>query len=103
MQSNLRKSLAAINMLKTQINEGVMKTPLRMLRLEQKKTIQDVAKATNIDVGNLSRIERGMQVTSLEIAEKLSKYFGGEISEMQILFPQRFLASDDAIGSERNS
>lgn len=80
-----------------------MKTPLRKLRLEHKKTIQDVAKATNIDVGNLSRIERGKQVTSLEIAEKLCKYFGGEISEMQILFPQRFLASDDASGSERNS
>lgn len=51
-----------------------MQTPLRKLRLEQHLTIQDVAKATEIDVGNLSRIERGKQVTSLTIAEKLSKF-----------------------------
>ncbi len=79
-----------------------MQTPLRKLRLEQHLTIQDVAKATEIDVGNLSRIERGKQVTSLTIAEKLSKFFGGAISEMQILYPQRFLVPDEVTDPEEN-
>ncbi|NIC29326.1 helix-turn-helix transcriptional regulator [Serratia plymuthica] len=79
-----------------------MQTPLRKMRLKQNLTIQEVAKATEVDVGNLSRIERGMQVTSLTIAEKLSKFFGGEISEMQILFPNRFLSTADVTASKKN-
>lgn len=70
-----------------------MCTPLRKMRVEQGLTIAEVSRQTAIDVGNLSRIERGIQVTSLETAEKLSKFFGGKISEMQILYPQRYLAA----------
>ncbi|WP_411970192.1 helix-turn-helix domain-containing protein [Pantoea agglomerans] len=54
-------------------------------------TISEVALAVQIDVGNLSRIERGIQVTSIETAEKISRYFQGKISEMQILYPQRYI------------
>lgn len=79
-----------------------MQTPLRKMRIEQNLTIQDVAKATEIDVGNLSRIERGKQVTSLLIAEKLSKFFNGKITEMQILFPQRFMTADDVTEVEKS-
>ncbi|WP_317468020.1 helix-turn-helix transcriptional regulator, partial [Cronobacter sakazakii] len=43
------------------------------MRVEKKLTIAEVAIATQLDVGNLSRIERGMQVPSLETAEKLAK------------------------------
>ncbi|KOQ95791.1 helix-turn-helix domain-containing protein [Pluralibacter gergoviae] len=70
-----------------------MCTPLRKMRVEQGLTIAEVSRQTSIDVGNLSRIERGIQVTSLETAEKLSKFFDGKISEMQILYPQRYLAA----------
>lgn len=88
-------------MLKTQIMRSNMQTPLRKLRVAQNLTIQDVANSLNIDIGNLSRIERGKQITSLAIAEKLSKFFGGRITEMQILYPQRFMTSDDFIETEK--
>ncbi|MBS0967732.1 XRE family transcriptional regulator [Chimaeribacter arupi] len=73
-----------------------MQTPLRKMRVEKGLTISEVAIATQIDVGNLSRIERGIQVTSLETAEKLSKFFKGKISEMQILYPQRYMTAADS-------
>ncbi|AUY25527.1 MULTISPECIES: helix-turn-helix domain-containing protein [Mixta] len=73
-----------------------MQTPLRKMRVEKKLTISEVAIATQLDVGNLSRIERGMQVPSLETAEKLSKFFKGKISEMQILYPQRYMKAADS-------
>ena len=70
-----------------------MCTPLRKMRVEKGLTIAEVSKLTEIDVGNLSRIERGKQVTSLETAEKLSKFFEGKISEMQILYTHRYMAA----------
>ncbi|OCJ30603.1 helix-turn-helix transcriptional regulator [Serratia sp. 14-2641] len=69
-----------------------MDTPLRKMRVETGLTLADLALATEIDVGNLSRIERGKQLTSLKTAERLSQFFGGKISEMQILYPQRYMA-----------
>ncbi|WP_158784765.1 helix-turn-helix transcriptional regulator [Pantoea sp. BAV 3049] len=72
-----------------------MPTPLRKMRVEKKLTISEVAIATQLDVGNLSRIERGMQVPSLETAEKLSRFFKGKITEMQILYPQRYMKTAD--------
>jgi len=66
------------------------------MRVEKKMTISEVAIATQLDVGNLSRIERGMQVPSLETAEKLSKFFKGKISEMQILYPRRYMKATDS-------
>jgi len=68
-----------------------MQTPLRKMRVEKKLTIAEVAIATQLDVGNLSRIERGIQAPSLETAEKLSQFFKGKITEMQILYPQRYM------------
>lgn len=68
-----------------------MQTPLRKMRVEKKLTISEVAVATQIDVGNLSRIERGKQITSLEKAKKLSDFFGGAITAMEILYPQQFM------------
>ena len=72
-----------------------MPTPLRKMRIEKKLTISEVAIATQLDVGNLSRIERGIQVPSLENAEKLSRFFKGKITEMQILYPQRYMKAAD--------
>jgi len=73
-----------------------MHTPLRKMRVEKGLTIAEVSLATQIDVGNLSRIERGKQVTSLETAEKLARFFKGEITEMQILYPQRYMDTNTA-------
>lgn len=67
-----------------------MHSPLRILRMSQGKTLSEVAVAIHLDVGNLSRIERGLQVASLDVAERLAVFFDGEISELEILYPQRF-------------
>lgn len=63
------------------------------MRVEKNLTITEVALAVQCDVGNLSRIERGTQLTSLEMAEKLSRFYEGKVTEMQILYPQRYMKS----------
>lgn len=68
-----------------------MQTPLRKIRLEKKLTISEVANAINCDVGNLSRLERGTQSASLELAERLARFYGDKITEMQILYPKRYM------------
>lgn len=67
-----------------------MKTPLRLIRERNNKTILDVALAIGIDQGGLSRIERGKQTPTKDVAEKLANYFSGEINEIHILYPERF-------------
>lgn len=69
-----------------------MDTPLRKIRLNKRQSLNRVARETQIDPGNLSRIERGLARASLEVAERLAKYYGGDISELQILYPERFMS-----------
>ncbi|MGX7006193.1 helix-turn-helix domain-containing protein [Caballeronia sp. KNU42] len=68
-------------------------TPLRRLRKRRGLTVAQVALAIKIDQGNLSRIERGTQF-SRRAAEALVAYYGiSAITEMEILYPDRFVAS----------
>jgi len=71
-----------------------MKTPLRSARLIRGLTIMQVAVGVNCDVGNLSRMERGLQKPSLDLAARLSEFFGSDLTELQILYPERFVNSD---------
>lgn len=73
-----------------------MNTPLRAARLARKKTLQEVAVAVSSDTGNLSRIERGEQVPSKELTDALVAYFEGEVTEMQIMWPERFVSDSSA-------
>lgn len=66
-----------------------MHSPLRMARKKRDLKIKQVAAATGVDSGNLSRIERG-DSASKETAEKLAAFFAGEITEIHILYPERF-------------
>ena len=68
-----------------------MSTPLRRAREQRGLTIVQVSAATGIDPGNLSRIERGTQVPSKDVAIKLAGHFEG-LTEMEIIFPERFPA-----------
>lgn len=70
-----------------------MKSPLRQAREAKGQTIVEVCRAIGTDPGNLSRIENGKQRASTEIAEKLAKHFGDDITEIQILYPERFTGS----------
>jgi transcriptional regulator with XRE-family HTH domain len=64
-----------------------MLTPLRRLREQQKITINELSQAVGIDVGNLSRIERGLQRVSLDRAQRIADFFSNEISVMEIIYP----------------
>jgi transcriptional regulator with XRE-family HTH domain len=67
-------------------------TPLRKARQDRNETLKTVADAVGLDTGSLSRIEQGKQGCSPETAAKLAGYFGAdEITEMQILYPERYL------------
>lgn len=67
-----------------------MNSPLKQERLKRDKTLQEVANAVGIDTGNLSRIERGLQVPSKDLTEKLAKFFDNKVTETEIIYPERF-------------
>ncbi len=67
-----------------------MNTPLRAARLRKGLTITHVAQQVKCDMGNLSRMERGKQRPSLELAERMVIFFAGDLSELQVLYPERF-------------
>lgn len=69
-----------------------MNSPLKQARLKREQTLQHVADAVGIDTGNLSRIERGLQVPTKDLTEKLAKFFNNEVTETQIIYPERFAA-----------
>ena len=69
-----------------------MISPLRVARESRGETLQAVAIAIGVDPGNLSRIERGTQTPSKDLIERLVRYYGGEVSEVEIIFPERFAA-----------
>lgn len=52
---------------------------LRTARKARKLTLAKVAQAVGTDPGNLSRIERGEQAPSRELARQLFSYFGGRV------------------------
>ncbi|MDE1494864.1 helix-turn-helix domain-containing protein [Xenorhabdus bovienii] len=67
-----------------------MDTPLRKIRKELGFTLSQVANAVDCDTGNLSRMEIGIQKPTLNLAERLVTFFEKKISEIQILYPERF-------------
>lgn len=71
-----------------------MKSPLRLIRESKGQTIVEVGRAVSVDPGNLSRIENCKQKSSTELAEKLAKHFNHEITEIEILYPDRFVPSE---------
>jgi transcriptional regulator with XRE-family HTH domain len=68
-------------------------TPLKTIRNTRSLSIHLVAAAVSTTAGNLSRIENGKQKASPELAERLAKYFGYAVTEIQILYPERFKAA----------
>lgn len=68
-------------------------TPLRLARQRRDLTLDDVAAAVEVDISTISRIENGKQVASPALAEKLSKFFGNAVTEIEILYPERFARS----------
>jgi transcriptional regulator with XRE-family HTH domain len=94
-QSVLRKFEMRINMRIAQLKGAAMQTPLRNMRVKKELKITDVANAVSCDPGYLSRVERGVHTASPELAEKLSRFYRGEITELQILYPKRYERAGD--------
>ncbi len=55
---------------------------LREKRAERGLTLDEVAKAVNTNVGNLSRIERDQQLPSPGLAFRLSRFYGIEFADV---------------------
>jgi transcriptional regulator with XRE-family HTH domain len=68
-----------------------MESPLRAIRKRRRLTLASVSKAVGTDTGNLSRIENMKQSATPELAAKLARFYGHEITEMQILYPERYM------------
>ena len=68
-----------------------MKSPLRQAREKSGMTLQHLASLVLSDVGNLSRIERGVQIPSKDLAQRICIVFRGSINEMQLIYPERFI------------
>lgn len=69
-------------------------SPMRKVRKEKRITLTKMAKDLDSDVGNLSRIERGIQRPSNEMAEKIAACLG--LTETHIFYPERFSDDDPA-------
>jgi predicted transcriptional regulator len=76
--------------------EAVVMTPLKKARKENGWRLSDLVSrlksvGEETDTGNLSRIERGLQRASPQMAESLCNVFGKEkLTEMHVLYPLRF-------------
>ncbi|HEX7039509.1 MAG TPA: helix-turn-helix transcriptional regulator [Trueperaceae bacterium] len=66
---------------------------LREARLARKETLVEVAEAVGTDVSNLSRIERGAQLPSRDLARKLFEHFDGAVELGLIYDPEHRVAS----------
>lgn len=70
-------------------------SPLRKARKRRGWKLQEVIDrllgfGCSCDAGTLSRIERAVKTATPAQAEKLCLVFGGELTELQILYPERF-------------
>lgn len=68
-------------------------TPVKIVRLaDQRKLKQlDVAKGSGIGASYYSRIESGEVVPTPETAARIAAFLNHAISEMQILYPERYM------------
>ena len=65
-------------------------SPLRSLRLKRGLTQKEICLAVGIDQAHYSRIETGQAVATADVAKRLAEYFGHAVTEMQILYPERY-------------
>lgn len=79
-------------------------SPLKKARIEKGWRLADVTArlaslGDSTDTGNLSRVERGKQRASAQLAENLCKVFEGRLTEIHVLYPERF-ESEDSCASD---
>jgi transcriptional regulator with XRE-family HTH domain len=62
------------------VSTPAQETRLRAERKRRKLTVREVAEAVGTDSSNMSRLERGVQRPTQEVARALFKFFGGKVS-----------------------
>lgn len=62
---------------------------LRRVRLEAGKGLNEVAREAGLAPSCLSRLERGLS-RSTRHAEIMARYWGGAVTELEILYPRRY-------------
>ena len=67
-----------------------MVTPLRAERERRGWVASDVARKLGIDQSYYSKIELGKLRPGPEVAEKIALHFKHGVTEMQILYPERY-------------
>lgn len=69
-----------------------MSTPLQRARLSDTRSLSqaEVAAGVGMTQSFYSKIEGGRTQATPEWAEKLASFFGYRVSEMEILYPERF-------------
>lgn len=67
-----------------------MSSPLKRIRVQRGESLDHVAIAVSASKSTLSKIENGKAGASPALAARLAKHFGCAVTEMQILYPERF-------------
>jgi transcriptional regulator with XRE-family HTH domain len=69
-----------------------MNTPLQRARQSDTRQLsqEDVAAAIGVTQSYYSKVERGIAQATPENAEKLVAFFGNRVSEIEVLYPDRF-------------
>ena len=68
-------------------------TPLERYRKGRGLSQAALARAAATDQGTISRIESREQVASPQLAEKIALATGHAVTEMQVLYPDRYTAT----------
>lgn len=63
-------------------------TPMYYARKRKKISQRDLGELVGITAANISRVEKGAQVPSLDVAERLARFL--RISELHIFYPERY-------------
>lgn len=71
-------------------NKNSTASPIKTAREKRGKSIHFVARAVKTSPGNLSRVENRKQRPSPKLAARLAEFFGHEVTEIQILYPERY-------------
>lgn len=71
-------------------------TPLRLARVKRGLRLADVAAGIGTTAAQISNVETAKHRPSAELAERISVYFKGEVSEIEILYPERFMSKERA-------
>ena len=69
-------------------------TPLRAARQRRRLSLDAAGEMVGTCGANLSRIERGMARPSKRLIAGLMRLYEGEVSEMEIMFPERYIGGE---------